>query len=131
LSKWIVLINEKEDDEEGKCQVDCDLERRKMIPIPNVMRPIPAAAITPPFTTHLGLEYIKDEGGPTIEFPCRKKIMPKTAMIAPTPINGIPTLRALEIFLLLMKKYAITATAIATPTMVVLIDILILQVCDY
>ena len=81
-----------------KYQVDCDFGRRKIIPIPKTMRPTPTAAITPPFTIHLGLEYIKDECGPTIEFPCKKKRIPKATMTVPIPISEIPTLGALDSF---------------------------------
>ena len=57
--------------------------------MPTAKTATPPAAINRPFIIHFGLEYIKDDVGPTTEFPCRKKIIPNAIIIMPTPIIGI------------------------------------------
>ena len=46
---------------------------------------------TEPITVQLGLEYIKEEDGPTTELPCSIKIIPRIAGIMPATISDLPT----------------------------------------
>ena len=47
-------------------------------------------SIDSPYTIHFGLEYIKDDLGPTTEFPCKKKRVPKARIMTPPIITAIP-----------------------------------------
>ena len=81
-----------------------DLGRRNLSQIPKAITAIPPAATHKPFTIHFGFEYMKDDVGPTIEFPCRKKIIPNAEMTIPQQINGIPILIS-QVFLKLLTFF--------------------------
>ena len=95
-----------------------DLGCRDLNQIPTAITAIPPAATNNPFTIHLGFEYMKEDGGPTIEFPCRKKIIPNAEMTIPQPIIGIPILMS-QPFLILLSFLLRTIVSINDTTKVI------------
>src|SRR2546428_10543159 len=92
--------------------------RRNLNQIPTTITAIPPAATNNPFTIHFGFEYMKEDVGPTTEFPCRKKIIPKAEMTIPQPIIGIPILIS-QPFLIVLYFLLRTIASINDTTQVI------------
>ena len=86
------------------------MEKSETGQIPTAITAIPPAATNNPFTIHFGFEYMKEDVGPTIEFPYKKKIIPNAEMIIPQPIIGIPILIS-QPFLILLSFFLLRTIA--------------------
>ncbi len=91
----------------------------RLIPsvIPTTMIATPTAAITPPFTVHIGFLYIKELVGPTTDRPCAVNRMPKATIIEPMPI-------------IILKKFTVTFVILMDIKMIALSHRRVIILCS-
>src|SRR5207245_11578819 len=93
-------------------------KQRNINQIPKTRLNITPASTINQFTIHFEFEYMKEDVGPTTEFPCRKKIIPNAEMTIPQPIIGIPILIS-QPFLIVLYFLLRTIASINDTTQVI------------